>query len=667
MDVAALGLEIRSEQVKQGSVELDKLTNASKRAEAAVTSVSAASKRAESATLGLSAANRNSAAAAAAASGALANQAAAAKAAETALMRAAKAARFAANNQRMLMYQLVDVGQALATAPTMGIYALQNLGFQFAQIGQMYAGNGGLKAALSDSAAMVGRFAAKLGPLAAVVAVVGGAFAGLTYEINRTTKVSVGLGDTLLATLQVARDGIYSILKPAIDAISPWFAAAWDLVVAGVKLTNNVVIKGWQATFATLGAGIRSIPDAFIVAGESAANGFLKAIEYLVNKALGGIQQLIDGVESFAASYGGDKLKAMLGWERLTPQLYDPSKPFKIDNADFGGAAAAKRLKEGAEAYKAELKAIAASDPMGDFFNGVRSKAIANALDDPTKKKKHHGKTDGEKFSDIVRDADAKIAALRAEQAGFGQTAEAAARLLYEQELLNKATQAGLSLDPQQIALLKAKAAEMASVEAATKAAKAVQDAWNDAGKSFGGILKGLLDGTISWKDALLQTIPVVLKLLDTMNLAGGGKGIFGGGFFQNLLGGLLGVGFANGGVFQNGAVTAFARGGVVNTPTVFPMAKGLGLMGESGPEAIMPLRRGPDGRLGVSGPANSNQPQIVEIRVSAEEGKMFRPVIRAESRDVSVRVVQAAAPGIMQGGATATQNAARNRPGFFR
>ena len=58
---------------------------------------------------------------------------------------------------------------------------------------------------------------------------------------------------------------------------------------------------------------------------------------------------------------------------------------------------------------------------------------------------------------------------------------------------------------------------------------------------------------------------------------------------------------FAQGSVFAHGAaVHAFARGGVVNNPTLFPMATGTGLMGEAGPEAIMPLARGPDGRLGV-------------------------------------------------------------------
>lgn len=57
---------------------------------------------------------------------------------------------------------------------------------------------------------------------------------------------------------------------------------------------------------------------------------------------------------------------------------------------------------------------------------------------------------------------------------------------------------------------------------------------------------------------------------------------------------------FAKGGTFSQGRVTPFASGGIVSGPTHFPMRGGMGLMGEAGPEAIMPLKRGPDGKLGV-------------------------------------------------------------------
>ena len=69
---------------------------------------------------------------------------------------------------------------------------------------------------------------------------------------------------------------------------------------------------------------------------------------------------------------------------------------------------------------------------------------------------------------------------------------------------------------------------------------------------------------------------------------------------FGGLLTGLLGQGFAKGGAFVQGQVMPFARGGVVSQPTTFPMRGGTGLMGEAGPEAIMPLTRGADGSLGV-------------------------------------------------------------------
>lgn len=58
---------------------------------------------------------------------------------------------------------------------------------------------------------------------------------------------------------------------------------------------------------------------------------------------------------------------------------------------------------------------------------------------------------------------------------------------------------------------------------------------------------------------------------------------------------------FAKGGALGQGRVMPFAKGGVVAEPTHFPMRGATGLMGEAGPEAIMPLQRGADGRLGVA------------------------------------------------------------------
>lgn len=74
------------------------------------------------------------------------------------------------------------------------------------------------------------------------------------------------------------------------------------------------------------------------------------------------------------------------------------------------------------------------------------------------------------------------------------------------------------------------------------------------------------------------------------------------GGAIASGLSGLLGgmMPFENGGSFAQGRVMPFAKGGVVSQATPFAMRGGQGLMGEAGPEAIMPLARGADGRLGV-------------------------------------------------------------------
>ena len=102
-------------------------------------------------------------------------------------------------------------------------------------------------------------------------------------------------------------------------------------------------------------------------------------------------------------------------------------------------------------------------------------------------------------------------------------------------------------------------------------------------------------------------------------------------------LGGLLAQGvnaaaqslfpFADGAALSAGRVRAFARGGVVSGPTTFPMRGGTGLMGEAGPEAIMPLARGPDGRLGVAaGPVGGGaRPVQVTINVTTPDVAGFR------------------------------------------
>jgi lambda family phage tail tape measure protein len=77
----------------------------------------------------------------------------------------------------------------------------------------------------------------------------------------------------------------------------------------------------------------------------------------------------------------------------------------------------------------------------------------------------------------------------------------------------------------------------------------------------------------------------------------------------------------ANGGAFAQNGIVPYAKGGIVNSPTLFKFAKGgsmaTGVMGEAGPEAIMPLKRGPDGKLGVQ--ATGGGGIMVNVNVDAK------------------------------------------------
>jgi lambda family phage tail tape measure protein len=78
----------------------------------------------------------------------------------------------------------------------------------------------------------------------------------------------------------------------------------------------------------------------------------------------------------------------------------------------------------------------------------------------------------------------------------------------------------------------------------------------------------------------------------------------------------------ALGNVFAANGIQPFAQGGIVSRPTLFPFAKGIGLMGEAGPEAIMPLRRGADGKLGVAGGGGSTTINVsVDAKGSSVQG----------------------------------------------
>lgn len=94
-----------------------------------------------------------------------------------------------------------------------------------------------------------------------------------------------------------------------------------------------------------------------------------------------------------------------------------------------------------------------------------------------------------------------------------------------------------------------------------------------------------------------------------------------GSGGLSSLLSSLLG-GLSGGGGL--GSIIPFADGGIVSSPTFFGAGGGLGVMGERGAEAIMPLARGPDGALGLAASGQGGGTSVI-VNISTPDAQSFR------------------------------------------
>lgn len=156
--------------------------------------------------------------------------------------------------------------------------------------------------------------------------------------------------------------------------------------------------------------------------------------------------------------------------------------------------------------------------------------------------------------------------------------------------------------------------------------------------------LKGAIDGLVYGTTSLSDTLRNLRQaMIDTVYDASVTPVTdHAGGLLAEAVGGLMNslLPNANGNAFSQGRVMPFARGGIVSGPVTFGMRGGTGLMGEAGPEAILPLTRGPNGKLGVESGGggravnvtmNITTPDVEGFRRS--KGQIAAQVSRAISR----------------------------------
>lgn len=235
----------------------------------------------------------------------------------------------------------------------------------------------------------------------------------------------------------------------------------------------------------------------------------------------------------------------------------------------------------------------------------------------------------GEFIAEFARNLDMQTAAMERARGEIGLFGPALTAYRIESELLNRAARENITLTEQDIAGLRAKAIEHANV---TEAVRLQQERYDDARDSlrgfFSDMVNGLQQGQSVWEVFGNAVMRIVNRIIDrlinngTDSLLGSlGQlfGALGGGPSKGLLGSVNNTIASNPQLFAKGG--AFTNG-VYDNPTLFKFAKGgaFGVMGEAGPEAVMPLKRGSDGSLGVR--VTAMEPQEVIVRVITDDDR---------------------------------------------
>jgi len=310
-----------------------------------------------------------------------------------------------------LAYQVNDVVTMLAMgAPPMMVLTSQ--GGQLYQI--LSTAPGGVGGALGEIATRAAGLAARFAPFIAIIGVAGAAVGALTASINETSKVTVSFMDVALGVFRVIGDGIYSFIRPALDWLAPYWEATWDWIKKDAASSFNMIVRGLNGMWEVFKAFLASLPPAFRLAAENAANFLVAGIEAGVNKSIELLNKL-PGVALNAVSLG---------------------------RVDIGGGDAQKQLDGILSGLQDRLGQINqtdyASQFMGAIGNAARDRATDRAMGNDA-------------YKDIVGQAKERVASLEAEAAALDMTNGKAEAYRFTQELIAAAKAQDIELLPAQL------------------------------------------------------------------------------------------------------------------------------------------------------------------------------------------------------------------------
>ena len=443
----------------------------------------------------------------------------------------------------------------------------------------------------------------------------------LIYQFGQLVSGAGGFGNAmaLLGNLvsevwERIKMGAGSFAAAAMAAFADLQAAsatAMQGALEGVVGFANAAVNSFEGAFEAIKAVWGLLPAAIGDLAFQAANSLIEGVEAMLNGVVSRINGFIDGVNAGLEALGVERrigLIADLDLGQLENRFagaatqaanaaQDAFVAAFADNPlalpDLGLTGAASDAAASAEAWRQTAATLAdgALQPL-EAMEALRTAMRAAGTEAETS-------LDG-----ATAAADRFDAALAEDETGgpaatLDETAAAAGRA--GGALQSAADVARQSWDAARAAVERTQEIARGLADDITgpikDALKSGELSWQTFASAISGIAQNLANRLIDTafkpiEDALFRALS---------GSGGGGGGLFG--WLTSAVGGLFGIGgtFARGGAFgQAGEITAFASGGVVSRPTVFPFARGIGLMGEAGPEAILPLRRGRGGRLGV-------------------------------------------------------------------
>ncbi|OMQ42077.1 phage tail length tape measure family protein [Ensifer sp. 1H6] len=695
-DVATLGLKVESGSVEKGTQALNQLSGAAARAEAAAN--------------GLSGANRGASGAAAAAAKAYATEGAAAASAskQIEMMKRAANQNMAGAGGRGNLANIAAQFQDIAVSAQMGMGPMQialQQGTQLAAVlstmespvkglGQailsvispvslVTIGVIALVAALlqflnwsklaqsalialADVLEAIAPYAVAAAAALALIyapAIVGGIVTLIAFLGRLVVQLGILAGAFILANPVLAFVAGITAAVAAANIFRDELAQIFGRdIVADAKAGVNFIIAAFVGGFNGIKSAWSLLPAALGAVIYSTAQLVLKGTEMMVNKVISMISDFISGTY--------DALSGLAGKVGLDIGTFGG-----IDPVDFGTVRNPYKDEalEAASIIAKEMKTAQGTDYVGKGIEAIgeyastaagKIKDLAKGLTDVDEKSKKRagGKSDLEKYDDIVKGAERQIAALEAERDAFGLTEEAAAALRYETQFLNEAQQRGISLTDAQKSELSALAQVMASVEAETiRMGEAIEFSKMLTHSFFDDFFAGLERGKSVWEsfgDAALGVLDriadkLLTDVIDAVFEVGyAGKGAGGGGLL-GLLGGLFGGGKT--------AVDPWAglRGYASGTSSARP---GVAWVGEKGPELVR-FRGGeevvPNHRLHNA--ANTNMAALGNASgPSSGSMQLSHTVIEVRmSPDVEARIVEQAGNNTIQ---IVQQNNSNNR-----